>query len=97
MVAASEASTKRLLPPLVGKAQPVEVQFRVRSGLIRFDSASKRALVGDTAPRLGRKSLSGATPATTGASAAGICGSVELAKCVSPLIRYLWIVVLKAC
>src|ERR1700761_9824112 len=45
---------------------------------------------------LGRKSLSGEMPATTGASAAGICGSTMFAMCVSPASSKEWILVAKA-
>src|SRR5580658_2346370 len=36
------------------------------------------------------------TPATTGASAAGIFTGVEFAKCCSPLTSYMWMAVWKA-
>src|ERR1035441_9328305 len=41
------------------------------------------------------KLFSDATPAITGASAAGICGSLALAQCDSPFTTYLWMDVCK--
>ena len=68
----------------------------VTSGVTGFISPVALALKKAPKPRIKGffgKSCRAATPATTGARAIGICGSVSFAQCSSPAMTYLWIAV----